>query len=93
MISLLKRGIAVAELVVRNLESPVKARLQRRARRNGRSMEEEVRDILRNAVYTPKAPAAGLGTPIAAIFKGKDTIRHPELRGYPVKPISFDDEP
>jgi len=35
-------------LVVRqHPENGVKARLQRRARRNGRSMEEEVRDILR----------------------------------------------
>lgn len=84
----------MAQLVVRNLESQVKARLQRRARRNGRSMEEEVRDILRNAVHSPKAPAAGLGTRIAALFKGKGLeFDIPELRGYPVKPISFDDEP
>ena len=40
----------MAQLLVRNLENAVKARLQRRARRNGRSMEEEVRDILRAAV-------------------------------------------
>jgi len=84
----------MAQLVVRNLEEQVKARLQRRALRNGRSMEEEVREILRNAVHTPKAPAAGLGTRIAAIFKGKGLdFDIPELRGYPVKPISFDDEP
>ncbi|HEY3973622.1 MAG TPA: hypothetical protein VGM18_11495 [Candidatus Sulfotelmatobacter sp.] len=83
----------MAQLVVRNLEDRVKTRLQRRARRNGRSMEEEVRDILRSAVNTPKAPAAGLGTRIAAIFKGKGLdFEIPELRGYPVKPVSFDDE-
>ena len=40
----------MAQIVVRKLEESVKTRLQRRARRNGRSMEEEVRDILRNAV-------------------------------------------
>ena len=40
----------MAQLVVRNLEVEVKARLQRRARRHGRSTEEEVREILRNAV-------------------------------------------
>ena len=39
----------MAQLVVRNVENAVKLRLQRRARRNGRSMEEEVREILRNA--------------------------------------------
>ena len=39
----------MAQLVVRNIENEVKVKLQRRARRNGRSMEEEVREILRDA--------------------------------------------
>lgn len=40
----------MAQLVVRNLEDEVKARLRKRAQRHGRSTEEEVREILRNAV-------------------------------------------
>jgi plasmid stability protein len=32
----------MAQLVVRNLEQSVKTKLQRRAKRHGRSMEEEV---------------------------------------------------
>ena len=36
----------MAQLVVRNLEDGVKARLQRQASRHGHSMEEEVREIL-----------------------------------------------
>jgi antitoxin FitA len=40
----------MAQLIVRNLEEDVKVRLQRRANRHGHSIEEEVRDILRNAV-------------------------------------------
>jgi len=84
----------MAQLVVRNLEQSVKTRLQNRARRNGRSMEEEVREILRNAVHEPKASAVGLGTRIAELFKGKGLdFEIPELRGYPVKPVRFDDEP
>ena len=43
-----------AQLVVRNLEEDVKARLQKRAKKHGRSMEEEVRDILRKAVKNAK---------------------------------------
>jgi plasmid stability protein len=83
----------VAQLVVRNLEQSVKARLQRRAKRHGRSMEEEVREILRNAVNDPGPPAPRLGTRIAALFKGKGIdFEIPELRGYPVKPATFDDE-
>lgn len=82
----------MAQFVVRNLEDGVKARLQRRARCHGRSMEEEVRDILRSAVMAPDSPAVGLGTEIAALFarKGLD-FDIPELRGHEVEPPSFDE--
>ncbi len=40
----------MAQFIVRNLEDDVKARLKRRAARHGRSMEEEARHILRDAV-------------------------------------------
>jgi antitoxin FitA len=82
----------VAQLVVRNVENGVKARLQRRARQNGRSMEEEVRDILRNAVNEPDVPAGGLGTEISALFaKAGLESAIPELRGHEIKPASFDE--
>jgi plasmid stability protein len=59
----------MAQLLVRNIENGVKARLQRRARRNGRSMEEEVRDILRAAAHKDDNKSEfGLGTEIAALF-------------------------
>ena len=62
MISFVSVRCDVAQLVVRNIEEGVKTRLQRRARRNGRSMEAEVRDILRNAANEAEKPAMGLGT-------------------------------
>jgi plasmid stability protein len=81
----------VAQLVVRNIENAVKARLQRRARRNGRSMEEEVRDILRNAAKDEDVPAGGLGTEISALFaKAGLESDIPELRGHEIKPPSFE---
>ena len=49
----------MAQLVVRNLDDDVKARLQRRARRIGRSIEAEVRDILARAVKESAAPPLG----------------------------------
>jgi len=58
----------MAQLVVRNLDDEVKARLRERAARHGHSMEEEVRSILRIAVQQPEAPSAGLGTRIARRF-------------------------
>jgi plasmid stability protein len=82
----------MAQIVVRKLEEGVKTRLQRRARRNGRSMEEEVRDILRNAAHEPDKPSLGLGTEIAALFAGTGlTSDIPELRGYTIKPPTFDE--
>lgn len=79
----------MAQLVVRNIETAVKTRLQRRAQRNGRSMEEEVRDILRNAVHED-APTGGLGSEISRLFAkaGLDS-EIPELRGHEVKPATF----
>jgi plasmid stability protein len=83
----------MAQLVVRNLENTVKERLQRRAKRNGRSMEEEAREILRNAVTEKPVPARGLGTEIAGMVRKRGGLAAdiPELRGHEVKPASFEE--
>ena len=83
----------MAQLVVRNLEQSVKVRLQKRAKRHGRSMEEEVRDILRNAASESERPVTGgLGSEIASLVRGTGLkFEVKELRGHPVKPISFDE--
>jgi len=82
----------VAQLVVRELENEVKARLQRRARQHGRSMEAEVRDILRQAVAGEDQSARKLGSRIAARFRGIGlTDDLPELRGEEVRPAVFDE--
>ena len=81
----------MARIVVRNLEAAIKLRLQRRAKRHGRSMEEEVRDILRDAAKEEATPARGLGTEIASLFRKVGLDAHvSELRGHKIKPASFD---
>jgi antitoxin FitA len=71
----------VAQFVVRNLEDQVKEKLECRAKRHGRSLQEEVREILHSAARD-EAPAGGLGTEIAALFEKKGlTDDIPELRG------------
>jgi plasmid stability protein len=81
----------MAQFVVRNLEEEVKARLQRRAARHGQSMEEEVRDILRDALKDDESPAGGLGTEIASLFtKVGLEADIPELRGQVIRPATFD---
>ena len=81
----------MGQLVVRNIENVVKARLQRRARRHGRSMEEEVRHILRNAVAGEEAPSGGLGSEISRLFvKTGLTSDVGELRGHEITPPEFE---
>jgi antitoxin FitA len=58
----------MAQLVVRNLESDIKARLKSRAVRHGHSLEAEVRDILRDAAKDDGSQRDRLGTRIAARF-------------------------
>lgn len=82
----------MAQLVVRNIENSVKARLQQRAKRNGRSMEAEVREILRSAAGQPSSSERGLGSEIAALFAGNGIdFDIPEFRGYTIKPPNFED--
>ena len=81
----------MAQFIVRHLEEDVKLRLKRRAERHGRSMEEEVRHILRNALREENRPAPKLGSRIAARFtKTGLTEDLPELRGQPPRSADFD---
>jgi plasmid stability protein len=81
----------MAQLLVRHLDDDVKAKLQRRARRHGHSTEEEVREILRNAVREESAARAPLGSRLAARFAGAGLREDiPELRGQPPHPADFD---
>jgi plasmid stability protein len=57
----------VASITVRNLDEGVKKRLRVRAADNGRSMEEEVRLILREAVE-PETREENLAEAIRALF-------------------------
>ena len=59
----------MASITIRNLDDDVKTRLRMRAAQKGRSMEEEARLILREAVGRKEVPAKGLGTAIHERFK------------------------
>jgi plasmid stability protein len=60
----------MGQILVRKVDDTLKRKLQRRAERHGHSMEEEVRNILRNAVKDESKPEKGLGTMIAERFRG-----------------------
>lgn len=76
----------MAQFVVRNLEDDVAARLKRRARRHGRSMEDEIRHILRDAAQHERQPLRRLGSRIAGRFSVVGLPSDlPELRGQPAR--------
>jgi len=64
----------VAQLLVRNLDESVKQALRERARRHGRSMEEEARLILSQATQAGTGSltvdSPGLGSRMALLFAG-----------------------
>jgi plasmid stability protein len=83
----------MAQLLVRNLEDQLKARLQRRAKRNGQSMEAEARDILRDALHKRETKRGGLGSELVAMFSGSGVYLDkpiPEMRGLKMEIPEFE---
>ena len=80
----------MAQLLIRNIDDHTKARLRDRARMHGRSTEEEVREILRNAVRDEARPSEPLGKRLRALFRGIGIDEDiPEWRGHPASPAEF----
>jgi antitoxin FitA len=81
----------MAQFVVRNLEEDVAKKLKQRAKQHARSMEDEVRHILRTAVQQRPEPIKKLGTRIAQRFRGAGLQADlPELRGTHASAAEFD---
>ncbi len=59
----------MASITVRNLDEDIKRRLRIRAAENGRSMEQEAREILRAALGQEQPPVLKLGTAIHDLFE------------------------
>lgn len=80
----------MAQIVIRPLEEDINAWLKSRAERHGRSMEEEVRDILRNSANQEQRPAPKLGSRIAARFRRFGLTQDlPELHGQAPRPAKL----
>jgi plasmid stability protein len=81
----------MGQLLVRHLDDDVKAKLRLRARRHGRSIEEEVREILGNAVREEGGNQAALGSRLAARFAPVGLVEDiPEICGQAVRPAEFE---
>lgn len=83
----------MGQLLVRKLDDDIKRRLQERARRNGVSMEEEARMILRSTLLKDDAEDYGLGTKIANLFRNIPDNEEPFERklGGSMRRINFNE--
>jgi plasmid stability protein len=64
----------MASLVVRNIDDALKNRLRQRASRHGRSMEEELREILRMTLATEPATGADFLAAVRKRFAGLEDV-------------------
>jgi len=86
----------MTQLIINNIDDNVTKRLRARAAEHGRSLEEEARAILDDAVgYGAKSVSlGGLGTQIARRFEDIGLTEQEagamEKRGEKVKPAEFD---
>ena len=83
--------MALAGIAVRNLDDTLKRRLRIRAAQNGRSMEQEARDILRAALDEDSAPTRNLGTTLHDLFRPFGEVELEIPRREPMRePLRFD---
>jgi plasmid stability protein len=71
--------LAMPTLTIRNVAESLKAALRVRAARHDRSMEEEVRHLLRQAVIADRAES-GLGSRIARRFAAEGGVELPAVK-------------
>ncbi len=64
----------MASITIRELDEDLKARLRVRAAHHGRSMEEEVRVILRAALTAREGAKVGLATAIGRRFRSSGGV-------------------
>lgn len=81
----------MASITIRNLDDQVKARLRVRAAEHGRSMEDEVREILKTALASKPSATSDLASTIHERFRPFGGVELPVLQREPVRePPSFD---
>ena len=77
-------------MLIRNVEDGLKIKIRIRAAEHGRSMEEEVREILRAALATDRRPPRNLGKAIQARFAAVGGLELPEIpRGATPAPLGL----
>ncbi len=75
----------MASITIRNLDEEIKSRLRIQAAHNNRSMEEEVRNILRAALEEAGSESHDLAASIRSRFEPLGGIELPELPRIPMR--------
>ena len=75
----------MASITIHNLDEPLEARLRIQAAMQGRSMEDEARDILRTALNRGPVQAMNLATAIRARFAPLGGVDVPEAPRQPMQ--------
>lgn len=81
----------MASITIRNLDKSIKEKLRIRAAGHGHSMEEEVRQILKETVTKESAPAQNLADRIRKRFEPLGGVELPEVKRESIrKPVEFE---
>ena len=78
----------MASMTIRNLDDELKARLRVRAAQHGRSMEEEVRVLLHEALAAPqKVPRGNLADVALGLFGPRHGVNLPAMPRAKARPV------
>ena len=73
------------DITIFNLDDEIKSRLQKRAEKNGRSLEEEAREIIRMALTEDHEQPLNLATMIERRFANLEDFELPEIKREPIR--------
>jgi plasmid stability protein len=91
LISSIAKGVTMASITIRNLDDKLKQQLRVRAAQHSRSMEDEVRVILRLALAEEKSGPQDLGLAIRRRFASLGGVELPATPREPARePPRFD---
>ncbi|MEA5626677.1 FitA-like ribbon-helix-helix domain-containing protein [Nostoc sp. UHCC 0251] len=79
-------------ITISNLDNDIKYRLQKRAEKHGRSLEEEAREIIRMALTENHEHSLNLANMIEQRFANLGDFELPEIPREPIRTVSTFEE-
>ncbi|ODG97389.1 plasmid stability protein [Nostoc sp. KVJ20] len=79
-------------ITIFNLDDDIKYRLQKRAEKHGRSLEEEAREIIRMALTENQEHSLNLANILEERFANLENFELPEIPREPIRTVSTFEE-